>query len=327
VICVLFPGFFAPYGKFEEFHDTHLPPQALHVFDENGSFHFPPFVYAWKKELNPRTWKMEYTPDTGTPLPVRLFVRGTKYSLFGVIECDLHLFGAEDGHILLVGTDHLGRDQLSRTIYGSQISLTIGFVGVLVSLILGLFFGGVSGLFGGAVDDVIQRVVETLMAIPKLPLWMALAAAVPKKWSAIQVYFAITIILSLIGWTGLARVVRSKFMSLREEDFVMSARLVGASELRIVFRHMVPSFASHLIASLTMSIPGMILGETTLSFIGLGLQEPAISWGVLLRDAQAVAVLAESPWLLIPGIPVVIVVLAFNFLGDGIRDAADPYAR
>ena len=304
------------------------PPQKIHFIGPQSEFHLRPFVYSYTGKMNMETLQVRYTEDRTRLYPIYFFVRGHPYKLWGLFESDIHLVGVpEGGTCFFLGTERQGRDMLSRLIYGGRMSLSIGLVGLAISFFLGVFLGGLSGYYGGLFDVVMQRIIEFLRSVPTLPLWMALSAALPPRWSVTQVYFGIVVILSLIAWTGLARVVRSKFMSLREEDFVLAARLVGASELRIIFRHMVPSFASHLIASLTMSVPSMILGETTLSFIGLGLQPPAISWGVLLREAQAIAVLAESPWLLIPGIPVVIVVLAFNFLGDGIRDAADPYAR
>lgn len=234
-------------------------------------------------------------------------------------------FGVEEGTIFLFGTDRLGRDVFSRILYGARISTTIGLVGVFLSMVLGIIIGGISGYYGGKIDNFIQRTIEFLISIPTIPLWMALSAALPRYWSQIKVYFAITVILSLIGWTGLARVVRSKFLSLKDEDFVVAARLAGASEWRIIFKHMLPSLTSHLIASATLAIPGMILGETGLSFLGLGLRPPAISWGVLLQEAQNIRTVALYPWLLIPGLFVIVTVLCFNFVGDGLRDAADPY--
>jgi peptide/nickel transport system permease protein len=258
-------------------------------------------------------------------LPLRFFVRGDPYRFWGLFETDVHLFGFAGGRVFLFGTDELGRDLLSRTIYGSRISLSIGLVGIAMSFFLGIIIGGISGYVGGVVDVVIQRLIEFIRSVPTLPLWMALSAALPPHWPIPRVYFAIVIILSLVGWTGLARVVRGKFMSVREEDFVMIAQLHGASQGRIIFKHLLPSFYSHIIASLTLSVPGMILGETSLSFIGLGMQAPAISWGVLLKESQSIRVLATAPWLLIPGALVIVTILAFNFAGDGLRDAADPY--
>lgn len=328
-LIILFAEFVAPYDpRRNDKTFIYTPPQKIRFVDAEGRFHFRPFVYAVKGKMDVETLRIHYEEDTSTIYPIRFFVKGDPYKLWGFFQGDLHLFGVDQGGTLfLLGTEKQGRDMLSRIIHGGRISLSIGLVGIGISFFLGLLLGGLSGYYGGVFDLIMQRIIEFLRSVPTLPLWMALSAALPPRWPVTRVYFGIVVILSLLGWTGLARVVRGKFMSLREEDFVMAARIMGASELRIVFRHMVPSFASHLIASLTLSIPGMILGETTLSFIGLGLQPPAISWGVLLKEAQAVRVLGEAPWLLIPGIPIVIVVLAFNFMGDGLRDAADPYAR
>ena len=264
-----------------------------------------------------------------TKLPVKLFGQGFPYKLFGIIPTDRHLFAVEGADaqttLFILGTDVQGRDLWSRLIYGTQTSLTIGLVSVALSLLLGVTLGGMSGYFGGIWDTVIQRIIEILRSLPTIPLWMGLTAALPNDWSVMQVYFAITIIISLIGWTELARVVRGRFLSLRQEDFVMVAQLLGCSKRRIIFRHMVPSFISHIIAATTLALPAMIISETSLSFLGLGLRPPAISWGVLLQDAQNVQALAISPWMLIPVVPVIIAVLAFNFMGDGLRDAADPY--
>ncbi len=326
---ILFVDFFAPYDP-RRTNKAHMyaPPQEVHFVDTEGRFHLRPFTYAIKGTMNPDTLRITYEEDTSQIYPIRFFVKGDPYKMWSLFEGDIHMFGAgEEGTIFLLGTEKQGRDVLSRILYGGRISTSIGLLGIAISFLLGIMFGGLSGYYGGLFDLIMQRLIEFVRAMPTLPLWMGLSAALPPRWSIVQVYFGMGIILSLLGWTGLARVVRSKFMSLREEDFVMAAQLAGASELRIVFRHMVPSFASHLIAGLTMSVPSMILGETSLSFIGLGLQPPAISWGVLLKEAQAVRVLAEAPWLLYPAIPIIIVVLSFNFMGDGLRDAADPYSR
>jgi peptide/nickel transport system permease protein len=262
-------------------------------------------------------------------IPLGFFVEGVPYRLLGFIDTNIHLFGPLDPDqvMFLLGADRLGRDLLSRLIIGTRTSMTIGLVGVLFSLVLGVLMGGLSGYYGGAVDTFIQRLIEFLRSVPSIPLWMGLAAALPLTWSPEAVYFAITIILSFIAWTGLARVVRGRFLALREEDFVMAARLDGVSERRIIFRHMLPSFTSHIIAAITLAIPSMILAETALSYLGLGLREPVVSWGVLLQDAQELRSIATAPWLLIPAVALVISVLALNFLGDGLRDAADPYSR
>jgi len=325
--CVLFAEFVAPYSPTH--HDTdymYMPPQPIR-FVENGRFQARPFVYGMVGKLDPKTFKTTYTVDQTQKYPIHLLVKGDPYKMWGLIPGDVHLFGVEKGTLFLFGTDKQGRDVLSRIIHGGRISLSVGLLGIAISFIIGIMIGGISGYFGGTVDLIIQRVIEFIRSVPTLPLWMAFSVALPRTWSVVQIYFGIVVILSLVGWTGLARVVRGKFMSLREEEYVMAAQLNGASEARIIFRHMLPSFASHIIASLTLSVPGMILGETSLSFIGLGLQEPAISWGVLLKDAQRIMVLANSPWLLIPGVFVIIAILCFNFVGDGLRDAADPYAH
>jgi peptide/nickel transport system permease protein len=249
--------------------------------------------------------------------------------MWGLFKSNLHLFGVQSdtGTVFLLGADELGRDVLSRIIFGARISMSIGLVGVLISLFLGILLGGLSGYLGGAVDMVIQRVIELLSSLPKIPLYMSLAAAMPLDWDSTRVYFMMVTILSVIGWSGMARVVRGRFLSLREEDFVKAARLSGSGELRIIFRHMVPSFLSHIIASVTLAIPAMVLSETSLSFLGVGMRPPAVSWGVLLQEAQNIRTVAYSPWLLTPGIAVIIAVLSFNFMGDGLRDAADPYGR
>jgi peptide/nickel transport system permease protein len=303
-----------------------IAPQSVQWFDEGQ---FRPYVYALVGKRDPLTFKRVYEVDPTQKVPISFFARGFDYKLFGFIPTDRHLFGVEGAEaektLFILGTDLQGRDLWSRLMYGTRISLTIGLVSVAVSLVLGVVLGGLSGFFGGLIDTITQRVIEIIRSIPTIPLWMGLAAAVPQDWSVLQVYFAITIIISLIGWTELARVVRGRFLSLREEDFVMAAELAGCSRPRIIFVHMVPLFLSHIIAATTLALPAMIISETSLSFLGLGLRPPAISWGVLLQQAQNVQAVAITPWLLLPAVPVIVVILAFNFLGDGLRDAADPY--
>ena len=307
---------------------SYIPPQSIHWFDENGAFRGP-HVYALKGQRDLRTFKLAYRPDPSDRRYLVFFAEGYTWHLFGLIETNRHLIGLDRGKpedaLYLLGTDQLGRDVWSRLMLATRTSLTIGLIGVALSLFLGVLLGGMSGLYGGMVDTVIQRMIEILRSIPTIPLWMGLAAALPNDWSVTEVYIAITIIISLIGWTELARVVRGRFLALREEDFITAAELAGASRLRIIFRHMVPSFLSHIIAAVSLALPAMIISETTLSFLGLGLRPPAISWGVLLQDAQNIQTLGIAPWLLVVAVPVIVVILAFNFLGDGLRDAADPY--
>jgi peptide/nickel transport system permease protein len=305
-----------------------IAPQGLYLFDEGR---FSPYVTALVGKRDPQTFKRVYAPDPDQKVPVTFFARGFEYKLLGVIAWDRHLIGvsaegksAEDS-LFLLGTDVQGRDVWSRLMYGTQVSMLIGLISVGMSLVLGVLLGGISGYFGGLIDTVIQRVVEILRSIPTIPLWMGLAAAVPRDWDTYRVFFIMTIILALFSWTELARVVRGRFLSLREEDFVTAAELVGCSRMRIIFRHMVPSFLSHIIAATTLALPGIIIFETSLSFLGLGLRPPAISWGVMLQQASNVQTAAVSPWLLYPAIPVIIAILAYNFMGDGLRDAADPY--
>jgi peptide/nickel transport system permease protein len=306
-----------------------MPPQPLYFFD---GWRFSPHVYAVKGRRDPVTFKRVYQADPNQKIPIRFFVRGFEYKFLGFVPTTIHLVGVDNGMaaenaIFLLGTDVQGRDLWSRLLFATRISMTIGLVGVILSLFLGVLLGGFSGFYGGIADTLIQRVIEILRSIPTIPLWMGLAAAMPREWSILRVYFAITIIISLLGWTELARVVRGRFLALREEDFVVSARLVGCSQMRIIFVHMVPSFMSHIIAATTLALPAMIISETALSFLGLGLRPPAISWGVLLQQAQNVQTMAISPWLMLPALPVIVAVLAFNFLGDGLRDAADPYGH
>ncbi len=323
----IFAEFTSPYDpRIYDGKKLFCPPQQLHFFDEVGKFYLRPFVYENILTINKETLSEDYFIDKTSKKFLHLFVRGMPYKLWGLFKDDIHLFGLREGKAFLLGTDGLGRDMVSRIIYGGRVSLSIGLVGVAISFVFGIAIGGISGYFGGKIDTVIQRIIEFIISIPTLPLWMGLSLALPPQWTMLQVYFGIVLILSLVGWTGLARVVRGKFMAVKQEDFVMAAIISGVRTPRIIFRHLLPSFYSYIIASLTLSIPGMILGETTLSFIGLGLQPPAISWGVLLSGSQAIRILATKVWLLIPGIFVIIAILAFNFVGDGLRDAADPYA-
>jgi len=353
-LIATFVEFIAPYDpiatvKTETFTQNsvskYVQPQGIHFFDAEGNFTLRPHVYGYTQSRDPETLRITYEQTPEVAYPVHFFVKGTPYKMWGLWEMDRHLFGIKENivdmeidpingrvntviqkaPIFLLGADRLGRDMFSRIIYGARISLSIGLVSVASTLLLGVVLGGISGYYGGHIDNVIQRIIEFIRSIPSIPLWMALAAALPPSWPQTVRYFGITLILALINWTGLAREVRGRFLSLRQDDFVLAARFSGASEMRVIMRHMVPSFLSHIIAVLTLLIPSIILTETALSFLGLGLRQPVISWGVLLQEAQNVQTVALSPWLLLPGVAVIISVLAFNFLGDGLRDAADPY--
>ena len=327
-LVALFAEFIAPYPPVGRNRDyVHAPPQRVRFIDDDGGFHLRPFVYPLTSERNPETLRLEFVEDRSTRDHIYFFVRGGQpYRLFGMFRTDVRLFGVKEGPIYLFGADSIGRDLFSRVIYATRISTTIGLVGVFLSFILGCTLGGISGFFGGKIDTIIQRFIEFVISLPTIPLWMALSAAIPPGWPPLQVYFGITVILSFIGWGGLARVVRGKLLELREEDYVMAAKVAGSSPGTVIRKHLLPGFASYLIVNLTISIPHMILGETALSFLGLGLRPPVVSWGTLLQAAQNIRSVALHPWLLIPGAFVVVFVLAFNFLGDGLRDAADPYS-
>lgn len=325
---VLFAEFIAPHAPLTRYKDlASAPPTKIRFFEVVSDSYRGPFVYTLVRGRDPVTARPIYKANAGEPNPIRMFVRGDSYKMWGLIESDLHLFGtgSETMPLLVFGSDRIGRDIFSRIIYGGRISLTIGLIGVALTAIFGVLLGGISGYFGGAVDEIIQRLIDLLYALPAIPLWMSLAAALPQDWPNLRLYFAITIILSILNWTRLARIVRGKILSLREEDFVMAARLDGENQWTIITRYLLPSFASYIIVELTIAIPFMILGETALSFLGIGLQPPTISWGVMLQDAQDIMSVAQTPWTLWPVIFVVIAVLMFNFLGDGMRDAADPY--
>jgi peptide/nickel transport system permease protein len=329
-ILSLFAEFVGPYTPQERTSKyAQGRPMGFHFIDADNSFHLRPFVYARVAKRNKVTLRMETTVDKTKMWPISFFVRSDEYKIWGLFESDLHLFGLENNRhfIHLLGTDQLGRDMFSRVLYATRTSLSIGAIGVGLAFLLGITLGGIAGYFGGMVDGVIMRIIEFIRSIPTLPLWLALAAALPREWTALQVYLSITAILALIGWTHLARRVRGKLLALREEEFVLAARLSGCSHARIVTRHMLPSFMSYMIVDLTISFPYIIMAETALSFLGLGMREPIVSWGVLLYSAQNIRSMVLMPWLLIPGLVVIIAVIAFNFLGDGMRDAADPYTK
>ncbi|SDT34915.1 ABC transporter permease [Jiangella sp. DSM 45060] len=324
-VVAIFAGFFAPFSKDTTSADHAYQPPQLPSFSFSEGF----YVHPTTGSTDPETLARVFEEDTSRVVNLGFFVRGDEYSLLGVIDTNIHLFGpTEPGErFYLLGADRTGGDLLSKIIYGAQISLSLGLAGVAISLVLGLVLGGISGYFGGWIDSVIQRIIELIMSIPTLPLWLGLAAAIPPQWGPTRTYFMITIILSLLGWTSLARVIRGRLLQTRTEDYVLAAKLDGVRTRRIISRHMLPSFLSHIIATVSLAVPAMILAETSLSFLGLGLRAPAVSWGVLLQDAQSVQVVATAPWLLLPGLAVVVAVVAFNFVGDGLRDSADPYGR
>ena len=317
--------FLAPYApETRNVAAINAPPMGVRFFAEDG-FQLRPFAYGYDMRVNPDTWMREYTPNPAKRYPLRFFAAGDDYKLWNLFAANRHLFVADGGYIHLFGTDQLGRDIFSRILYGARVSLSIGVVGVVLTFALGILFGGLAGSLGGLTDRAVQWFSAVLLALPTLPLWMALSAALPVSWSPLAVYFGVTVILSLLGWPHLARQVRGRFLALREEDFVIAGRLLGAGRMRLIFRHMLPNFMSHTITAATLAVPFMILGETALSFLGIGLRPPVVSWGVLMQQAQNWQVIVMTPWLLLPGLFVIVAVMAFNLLGDGLRDAADPY--
>lgn len=327
-LLTFFGGFIAPYNMSTHHQQfSYTPPTKIHFVDEEGKFHWRPFVYPVVKKRDPITLEIKYTVDTSTPVPIQLFPEGEEYSLWG-IKTKRHLFGVDaskGAYLFLFGTDQFGRDLLARTLVGGQVSLTVGIFGILVSFTIGIVVGGASGYYGGWIDNVIQRIIELLRSFPRLPLWLALSMILPPEWSSVKVYFGVVTVLSLIGWTGLARVVRGQVLSIRENEFVLAAKALGARDGRIIIRHVLPNTMSYIIVAATLSFPGMIIGESTISFLGLGIKEPMTSWGLLLKNAQSFTALDLYPWLLIPGIFIVFAVLGFNFLGDALRDALDPF--
>jgi len=325
--AALFSEPLSPYGSTQRFPGyENTPPSRIRFLDEDGRLRRP-FIYDVKRTLDPETVRVIFREDTSEAFTIRFFPEGEPYKILGIFRANRRLLGTDGPPIFVFGSDHLGRDVYSRTLAGSRISLFIGFGGVILTFVFGITLGGVAGYLGGVIDEVTMRIVDFMVSIPQIPLWMALAAAVPRDWPVIRTYFAITLILSIVGWGGLARTVRGKLLSLREEDYVMAARVYGATPRRLIFRYLLPNFMSYLLVNVTISIPSMILGETALSFLGLGIQPPAVSWGALLKDVQQLTVVAQRPWQMIPGAFVVIAVLMFNFVGDGLRDAADPYSR
>jgi peptide/nickel transport system permease protein len=327
-LTMIFSGFVAPYGV-RQTHQKYpgAAPNKVRFIDIQGNFHIQPFVYGYLRKVDPKTFKPTFSEDPSVAYQVKLFVKGEEYDILGVFKSDIHLFGVDDpGRVFLLGTDIAGRDLFTRILYGSRVSLTVGLAGVILSLVIGTILGVMAGFYGGLFDMVLQRIVEVLQSFPQVPLWLALASAVPVNWDPIKVYFGITVVLSIVNWGGLARQVRGKVLSLREATYVTAAYYTNCSDWRIITRHLLPNTLSHVLVVATLSVPGMILGETALSFLGLGIRPPMVSWGVLMSDMQSLRVFLTQPWLITPAAFVVSVVIAYNFLGDGIRDAADPFS-
>ncbi len=326
-LFAIFAGFMAPYESLHRLKDyVTMAPSKIHIRDAQGQFRMP-FVYGVIRARDPVTFRPVYEEDMTQIYPIKFFVKGDEYEFWGTFKTDIHLFGTgnPEAPLFLLGSDLIGRDIFSRVIYGGRISMTVGLIGIALSFVFGMLLGGMAGYFGGVIDEVVMRVIDVMYSLPTIPLWMSLAAALPQDWPQIRTYFLVTIILSILGWTHLARTIRGKMLSLREEDYIMAAKLDGESEWKVITRYMLPGFASYIIVQMTLFIPGMILGETSLSFLGIGLHEPTVSWGVMLNDTQEIRAIAQTPWLLWPCAFVIVAVLMFNFLGDGMRDAADPY--